>query len=449
MINKLFVSSFTIILFSMAGCLGGGGVTGEYPAGYPDIKVSGPLSIDESEIAAEISESSLKISFAVSNSKAAHFPVLASAKIASLDGSYEESREKTVVFSSKTETVDFDFTPLKDSSNAAQAGYVIKYEFRWGGLNYISGTRSLFMASPKTNIVLLAPENAYEGEKTHVKVFAQNPVTGKALPGTEITLLVAHPDGKEEVFSGKTDKFGAAAFETSFPLSGSAKLSATTKTGKLVEKVEGSVNVVRELRVLLTTDKPIYQPGQEMHLRSLALRKPDLLPEADKEAIFEVFDGKGNKVFREKKTTNDYGISYARFRLATEVNMGKYKISVTVGNTVSEKSVTVEKYVLPKFKVDVALYKAFYIVGDNLEGVVNAAYFFGKPVTGAAVAITGYQFDIGFTQFAKVEGAANDEGIFSFEMKLPDYLVGQALEQGKGLIKLDVEVKDTAGQYVG
>ena len=39
------------------------------------------------------------------------------------------------------------------------------------------------------------------------------------------------------------------------------------------DRIERPVTMQRDYRVLLTTDKPIYQPGQMIHIRALALER--------------------------------------------------------------------------------------------------------------------------------------------------------------------------------
>ena len=51
-------------------------------------------------------------------------------------------------------------------------------------------------------------------------------------------------------------------------------------------------------KILLVSDKPLYQPGQTMRLRALCLNGFDLKPVEDSPVIFEIADGKGNKVFK-------------------------------------------------------------------------------------------------------------------------------------------------------
>ena len=62
---------------------------------------------------------------------------------------------------------------------------------------------------------------------------------------------------------------------------GPCELIISAKTGWTPETVRQPVTVRREWKLMLTSDKPVYQPGQEIHLRSLALGRMDLKPAAE------------------------------------------------------------------------------------------------------------------------------------------------------------------------
>ena len=68
------------------------------------------------------------------------------------------------------------------------------------------------------------------------------------------------------------------------------------------------VKLVRSFRVMVTTDKPLYQPGQLIHIRSLSLANADMRPVAGRKTVIEVQDAKGNKVFKEIGKTSGFGI---------------------------------------------------------------------------------------------------------------------------------------------
>ena len=77
---------------------------------------------------------------------------------------------------------------------------------------------------------------------------------------------------------------------------------------------------------MLVTDKPLYQPGQLIHLRALALQTHDLTPVAKQPLTFEVEDGKGNKVFKKELTRRTTASPRPTSSSPSEVNKGDYRI---------------------------------------------------------------------------------------------------------------------------
>ncbi|MFO0844738.1 MAG: MG2 domain-containing protein [Gemmataceae bacterium] len=254
--------------------------------------------------------------------------------------------------------------------------------------------------------------------------------------------------GKEprQLFRGKTGGDGAARVNFQVPdvPAGTYTLKVHTRSDLGEEALTREVKVVSSPKVLLTTDKPLYQPGQTVRLRALALRAFDLKPAAKANLLFEVEDAKGNKVYKKELNTSEYGIASADFTLADEVNLGEYRLRALLGEHRAEKTVTVAKYVLPKFKAELKTDKAFYLPKETIKGTLQVDYFFGKPVAGGKVEVKASTFDVAFREFAQVKGATDKAGHYEFEIKLPDYFVGQPLAGGNALLKLDVKVTDTA-----
>src|SRR5207249_1006044 len=87
---------------------------------------------------------------------------------------------------------------------------------------------------------------------------------------------------------------------------GAYQLRVTAATKRGPETVTRGVKLRRSYRLMLSTDKPIYQPGQVIRLRALALRRPDLKPRAGQEIAFAVIDPKGNVIFRDRVPTSAY-----------------------------------------------------------------------------------------------------------------------------------------------
>jgi hypothetical protein len=436
---------FTVILLAAAlGCSGGG--SGE-PEG-PEVTATGPLSLAEADMAAQVDGDGLLVGVVLRNDGKGRIEGTIRLILEDLDGTFTREGRQTFTLDPGTSVIPVALSSIPDLSLPdAQAVHVLRYRVETN-VGTLRGIRSVFPTMSRDQVVLFGPNTFYEGESTRLKVFTRDPVSGKVLPNRAVIVRASVDDTVRET-TVTTDESGAATAELRLEREGSLVLQARMATDSGADAVaEKSGRVERVLRVLVTTDKPLYQPGQEIHIRVLALKKPRLNPDAGSDCILEVLDGKGNKVFKQRTTTSDFGVAFTRFRLATEVNMGTYKVRATVGETVTEKAVTVERYSLPKFRVDMALEKPFYQVGQEVKGTVAARYFFGKPVAGGSVNVTLYAFDVDFTPFATLQGVTGADGVWSFATTLPPYLVGQPLEQGKALIRVVTEVMDTAGQKV-
>ena len=324
-----------------------------------------------------------------------------------------------------------------------QAQYVIDYQISMS-TGTMKGARSLFMLLDKSDLVLMVPDKMYEGHASNLRAFLLDPRTGKPISDTALKLILTDLEGNEREVSASTDEMGLAVVEITEEEAGSLSVRAVALSGDSEAEVETGVEVVRESKLLLTSDKPLYQPSQTMHLRALALDRFDHHPLSDESAIFEVMDAKGNKVFKQEGTTNQYGVAWARFTLGSQVLLGTYTLKVTVGDVETEKSVTVDRYSLPKFKVDVRINKSYYTAGQTVQGEVNADYFFGKPVSGGEVKVVTYQYQAEWVPATESIGQTNADGFYAFDYKIPDYVVGQPLEGGKALILMEVTVTDTA-----
>jgi len=132
----------------------------------------------------------------------------------------------------------------------------------------------------------------------------------------------------EVVFEGETDEAGTAVITFPVPDTDAAQtLIIETKSQLGEDIVTQNVTMHREYRLLLSTDKPLYQPGQMIRLRVLALSTFDQRPASEQPLSITITDGKGNQVFRQNLTKTEFGVAAADFQLAGEVNTGEYHIT--------------------------------------------------------------------------------------------------------------------------
>jgi uncharacterized protein YfaS (alpha-2-macroglobulin family) len=314
-------------------------------------------------------------------------------------------------------------------------------------LNALARNNDDFKVSPLETQVL-GQSNWIKNGTAAVRVIVKDHNTGKPLEA-DVIINLRDRDGYQlaRVFSGKTDArgtldapFHVPAFRSSNYMLG---VYVTSPLGK--DSIEQSITVTSSTQVLLTADKPLYQPGQVIHIRALALDTAShRAADAGTAVTFEVEDARGNKVFKKRDKLSRFGLAATDFQLADEVNMGTFTIRALIGEQQTEKKVNVEKYALPKFKITLNTEKPYYLPGETVKGTLQAAYFFGKPVAGGDVTLDVNTIDIGVTKLTELKGKTDEKGSYKFEYRLPQTFVGQPFEQGKAVVELAATLKDTA-----
>ena len=444
--------AFVVILVAFGSCTGGP----TYPVGEGDHSSSHGLSIDESLISASVlaGEVSLELPIAREDGGDA-LEGSAEVTIYDLAGNEIARAQTDFLFPEGDREVSVELDGLTGIPDGTAGGdlaqFVVRYHVEAGSAS-LYGRRSLFMVAQRIGAVVLGSDELFDEQPAHLRVLAQDPGSGRPLANTAVEVLLETTDEDGEatrttVWEGETDEAGVAAI-TFTPEDFTGPMTMIIRMANEDQTAESrhSVTVVRDHRVLLTTDKPMYQPGQTMHLRALSMRLPDNQASAGAQVTFEVMDARGNLVFRQAETANDYGVAAAQFTLARMVNMGRYTIRAIVDDAVQERTVTVDRYALPRFRIGFEADRPFYLPGETLRGDIDVDYTFGQPVAGGSVVVRASQFDVDWVEFAELRGTTDDDGGYGFDLDLPSYFVGLPIDQGGSFVKLAIEVTDTAGQ---
>ncbi len=301
---------------------------------------------------------------------------------------------------------------------------------------------------PVLDTIVLGQTRYVPGSTAAMRVLVRNYSSSEPLDGAEVSLsLQDETTGREiPLFQGTSGPDGIVEVSFTVPDETFTEPSLIIHTDSSLgeDTIEQPISLERDYRLLLSTDKPIYQPGQTIHLRAVALSTFDLVPASGQPVEFVIADGKGNKVFRGTADTSAFGFASLDFELASEVNTGDYKITAVMGNTSSEITVPVERYVLPKFDFSWTTDRSFYQPGDAVTGTIQAEYFFGKPVDASEITLTAYTFDFERQDFYTLEGTTDSSGAFEFAFNLPAYIAGSDLDSGSARIYLQAQLTDRA-----
>ncbi len=337
----------------------------------------------------------------------------------------------------------------------------VRYRFAFDGQKpepAIGGTESISRILRMPVVHILGQQSYLSGGDAAVRVIvadSRNQQVGAS--SLRIELL---PPGKKArmLFSGRFNPRGTTEAQFRFPagLVGTYPLrySADTPIGEA--EFTQQVRLEDKVAILLTSEKPLYQPGQTIHLRALALDRVNHDAAGARPLTFEVEDSRGNKVFKKATRTDRFGIASAEFTLADEVNLGTYHVRALMGSEEAganraEIALNVERYVLPKFKVVVDLAgknekaRHGYRPGEHVTGTVRANYFFGKPVDGSEVTVKASGVDVAGFEAVSVNGSTDGEGAYRFDMRLPDYFAGRRMDHGGASVLIEATVKDRAG----
>ena len=333
-----------------------------------------------------------------------------------------------------------------------------RFEYRDGKGEALEGTESISQILRTPVVHILGQQSYLTGGPAAVRLIVTDSkdevISG---PGSVRITLIA-PDNKDyDLYRGHLNRRGTTEAQFRFPtgLVGAYQLRYVVDTAIGSTDFTQPVRLEDKVSILLTTEKPIYQPGQTIHTRALALDRSHHDAAARRKLTLEVEDSRGNKVFKKVTETDEFGIASAEFALADEVNLGTYHLRALMGepdapSNQTEIALNVEKYVLPKFKVAIDFAgtdnktKRGYRPGDHVTGTVRGNYFFGKAVEDGQVTIKASSLDVAVFEVGSVEGKTDHEGAYHFDLRLPTYFAGRPLSQGAARVLIEATVKDSA-----
>jgi uncharacterized protein YfaS (alpha-2-macroglobulin family) len=355
------------------------------------------------------------------------------------------------------EEISLEKPPALDSLVWHRVRY--RFEYDDGKNADIEGVDSISQILRTPVVHILGQQSYLTGGQAAVRVIVTDSKNESVSGSGWVRIdLMASGQKPRLLFNGRLNRRGTTEAQFQFP----AGLVGSYELRYAVDTAIGSTEFIQPVRlqdkvsILLTTEKPLYQPGQTIHVRALALDRSNHEAAAGHNLTFEVEDARGNKVFKKATQTDKFGIASAEFSLADEVNLGTYHLRALMGEAdtptnTAEIALNVERYVLPKFKVAVDLAgkdsktKRGYRPGDHVTGTVHANYFFGKPVDGAEITVKASSADVSVFEAGSVAGKTDHEGAYHFDLKLPSYFAGRPLSQGAARVLIEATVKDSAG----
>src|SRR6266545_4318524 len=155
-------------------------------------------------------------------------------------------------------------------------------------------------------------------------------------------------------------------------------------------------------RIYAYTDRPAYRPKESVQWKFTARRFGNGIysTPASQTVEYQINDPRGTKVIEGKSTLNTFGSAWGSLELSEQFPLGEYTVQFwdqgrknSIG---SAKLFRLEEYKLPEFKVAVKTpeesgKKKSFRLGEKVEVNIQADYYFGGPVSNAAVEVVVYQ----------------------------------------------------------
>jgi hypothetical protein len=184
--------------------------------------------------------------------------------------------------------------------------------------------------------------------------------------------------------------------------------------------------------LLLSTDKPIYKPGETVYARAVMLRSDTFFPMQNNSGVLLTVTGpRDNELFKTQTLTQNSTAGFT-WTIPHGTPGGRYKASVTVdGLMKAERPFEVRVYNPPRLKSQIEFMREGYGPGNEVTAVVNVKRAEGGVPEKARV-----------TALARVDGAEvarmglllDKEGNAKVSFKLP-----QSMERGEGTLAFMIE----------
>ncbi|CAB3996503.1 C3 and PZP-like alpha-2-macroglobulin domain-containing 8 isoform X1, partial [Paramuricea clavata] len=145
-------------------------------------------------------------------------------------------------------------------------------------------------------------------------------------------------------------------------------------------------------KVFIQTDKPIYKPGQKVLIRIICVDY-ELKPAGKKVSSVVIQEPSGARIMQWNDVELEDGVANLDLQLSKEPVLGNWLIKAKIESKTVTKQIEIDKYVLPKFQLDVK--PPSYLALDQREIFVSicARYSYGKLVTGRLEATICLKYD--------------------------------------------------------
>ncbi|MGH9766045.1 MAG: MG2 domain-containing protein [Blastocatellia bacterium] len=407
--------------------------------------VAGPR-VNESATKFSLRKEGAVVALALENPRATTSPARINLELINPRGVIRATamRETSVPSGSSVITIPLIKAGSSDYDDKELPWYRLRYEIAETDLSGkepdpISGLISLSEITPDIfRLLVSAPQEAGKEAKYTIRARTLHPLTGNPVAGVSVEAQLAYEESDDERSlnsSGVTNSNGEALLEFKLPgplKTEDAEIRVMARRDGFYQEAEEEISLLYPNQVLVSTDKPLYQPGQTLRVRVLGLDR-DRKAWANVEGVLKIRDPEGSYIFRAGFKTSRFGVASVDWPIADNARLGEYFIEAWLGeegprNAPGSEAFKISRYDLPNFVVNVKPDRGYYLPGQNAEIGVRADYLFGQPVKRGRARVVreterrwNYREQKWETEEGdKYEGALDDDGRFIARINLTE-----------------------------
>jgi hypothetical protein len=304
-------------------------------------------------------------------------------------GTFREEPGTTV------ERVPWEASKLPSNEPSKLVWYRLRYEFAPEAASGVAPARGVVQVGKVLRdmfeLRMTASGHALPGAKYPVRVRVDDPKNGRPIVGVPVEVKFGSDDDAVVKRKVVTNSAGYATATLNLPSTverSQVTVYAIAMRGPFQEKTEIDVTFPEGNRITLSTDKPLYQPGQTAHMRVTVFG-------ANKRAVagtpvkLTIEDEESEEQFHQTVTTSRFGIASADWDIPQKLRLGDYHIKVALADEDygQQAKIRISRYDLPTYSVVVTPDRPYFLPGQDANVEVRADYLFGKPVQHAKVRV--------------------------------------------------------------
>jgi hypothetical protein len=220
------------------------------------------------------------------------------------------------------------------------------------------------------------------GKPYAVRIVTLHPITGQPVAGVEVA------SGEVKAVTGKDGSAVLYLIRKQEEDEDEWSDHVTARIGDFEQ-----IGETTELRfppsdLRIYTDKPLYQPGQMVHVRFLA-RGSDGKVIAGREHEIHIINPDADTEHSATVVTSRFGIASTDWKIPDMAKAGEYRIEVSRDDLdyPIRTSIEIRSYELPSFRVTVKPDRSWYSLRQKAVIEVRGDYLFGKPIRAGSVKI--------------------------------------------------------------